>query len=560
MSEYIIQCPWCFHDFPQEYTVFRANVGFDTDKLKNAEDPAMHLFRKFDSENSRRSDRKLDQKRIDFWKNLGGTSAYTFVDSTWDHPHLDPKSPDFSGMISTEPLHNRIPDADGFFRDDDGFIFDVRHKFSHAYRPTIRLCPHCHNPLPDSYYGKYPVRFIGIVGATGCGKTVFRRQLSAFEEHLAAECDFFCPPRYRHSDPLSPYFPLPKASGGLTVHQPLAIPLLDKEILYTTSDNCITLVFYDIPQESLSHPAAAARIARCDGLLLLLDPEQIPVFSGSPDTDPAVQNLIHTLCRIRAEGTPNSPNWDEIPVAVCLTKSDTLKNSPHFPAEPPIFRQPKRDTRGLDREETLEISNCLKSLLQDHAGDLFSSLSAFRLKECFAFSALPCGIYYRYELNRNLYIMDKKNARLLQTLESWIWGWNERSDRERQTYPPCPVRRNDGSEIRLPVDEQIPGPGSESIRTEIQAEEIHCGQTYLSLQDVMCMRNDGWYPAGESDPLRILEPVKWILWQMLLIEPKFIPVPLGSKPFWMRKTKWEAYEQMLRQMNEEAFKRWYNRM
>ena len=186
---YVIKCPYCFHEFLQEETVFRAHTAFDRSQLemgdssdmsgllgrskqKEASEPR-ELFLRFDAEGGKKQDDNL----VDFWKDRGGSSGYITVDNTWDHPHIDPQSAHFHEMICTDPRGADTPGADGFVRDKDGFILRVLDRYSDSPKPMERLCPSCHNPMPLADYGKFPVKFISVVGITGAGKTVFLNQL-----------------------------------------------------------------------------------------------------------------------------------------------------------------------------------------------------------------------------------------------------------------------------------------------------------------------------------------------------------------------------------------------
>ncbi|MFR2605771.1 MAG: hypothetical protein ACLTAX_11490 [Waltera sp.] len=47
--------------------------------------------------------------------------------------------------------------------DPEGFLYQVRDEEGRDTK--VRICPHCHNPLPFEY-GKYPVKYIAVVGIT----------------------------------------------------------------------------------------------------------------------------------------------------------------------------------------------------------------------------------------------------------------------------------------------------------------------------------------------------------------------------------------------------------
>lgn len=148
-----IKCPYCFEEFESDKVLFRANTGFTQEELDREEftsgdvDEHKRLFVKFSQRNP---DEKLDR----YWTSRGGTAGYSSADPRWNMPHIDPNDADrFWEML--DPDANGVG-ADGLVRDQDGFAIRVYDRYSDRATPVMRLCPHCHNPLPLPNYGKYP--------------------------------------------------------------------------------------------------------------------------------------------------------------------------------------------------------------------------------------------------------------------------------------------------------------------------------------------------------------------------------------------------------------------
>lgn len=58
--------------------------------------------------------------------------------------------------------------------DSSGFVNRAVDAFGVSSK--VRICPYCHNVLPFEF-GKYPVKYISVVGITSSGKTVYLSQL-----------------------------------------------------------------------------------------------------------------------------------------------------------------------------------------------------------------------------------------------------------------------------------------------------------------------------------------------------------------------------------------------
>lgn len=570
---YTIKCPYCFCEFPQEHTIFRAHTAFDRTQLDLEDDDDMgtgllgrgkgaqkpktdtkELFLRFDAEEN---GKKLDHKLIEYWKKRGGSAGYAEYDKTWANPHIDPQSDSFADMICFEPQGADRPGPDGFVRDSDGFIMRVLDKFDPTPQPMERLCPDCHNPMPLADYGKYPVLLISVVGITGAGKTVYLNQLLT---RFAAEIhkdDYILTTNNLHTigETVNPGCPLPGATDDKIMRRPLAATLLKRN---AGSSEGLTLVFYDIAGENCvnkDHNRDEERakatignfIAYCDAMIVLLDPEQIPTFATGALQPSILSNVVTVMSSIRANFNTESPDWRDTPVAVCLAKSDKLNNHPDIVrACPELLSSSKRNAPGFaDLEEHQQIDAFLRGYLDQNASVTVSSLSTFTRSSFFAVSAITCGVSNRFEKYENQYILDEYNDRLFRHLHSWVEGWNERQPENRSFYHNCPVKKRDGSPIVLPETERFTQENS-GFETEIQAATTFGDVIHLTLWDVYAGVQLVGYPIADPNPRRIGEPLRWILWKLRKIGPYYCPDPMPERKFWQSQKKYdeicEAYQ------------------
>lgn len=563
-SQYVIRCPYCFGTFPQEHTIFRASKGFSKDELDmdgggfggllggndQSEDDSRRLFRKFDSEDSFGSDKKLDTKLIEFWEERGGLSGYINVNKNWDYPHIDPQSMEFMDMISLQPQGRFVPDPDGFVRDEDGFITRVLDKYSGTLTSMDRLCPHCHNPLPLSDYGKYPVKFISVVGITGSGKTVYLNQLLTRFSDVVNGLGFRVGPHNLNSigESVYPGSPLPASTDDKMMRHPLAVDLLSTDPHSRTRG--MTLVFYDIAGENCvnrngdpdlkrAQNTIGSFISSCDGLIFLLDPEQIPAFAGSNVRANNIDNVVNVMNDIRTNMNPDQPDWDRIPVAVCIAKSDKLRNGHIIPQDNPIFSYPRKN--GFDDQEVKQIDGFLHDFLTNNANSVISPLNAFQRRAYFAVSAITCGVESRFEKYQNQYILDEENERKFHHLRRWVENWNDRTPENRAYFHKCPVRQADGSAIEFPYDQDITEWNARDIVADIKADSEFGDSIHLSLWDVAADVDLIGYPVADPAPRRIGDPLKWILWKLRLVGPYYPYADPGKKPILWSAKKWDKY-------------------
>lgn len=543
-----IICPFCFEPFGQHQVVFRASRGFTKEELSEAEGQSSggllanrgkenkdvrRLFQKFDLEKIDDNDHgsKVDEKLLAYWKDRGGIAGFVNDDKDWNLPHIDPADKDtYDRMIRRERVIQLEPDGDGFVRDGDDFIYGVLDQYSGNEATKVRLCPHCHNPLPLTSYGKYPVMFIGVVGMTSSGKTVYLNQLlndmstalwgSGYEEGDGNLNKF--------GTAMSRSQALPGSTDAGIVRRPLAVNLEPKD--RNSLIKPITMVFYDIAGELCVNPdgdedlakaqnTIGKHIAHCDGLIFLIDPEQLPVFAKGDMDLHAIQNVVRVVKQIRGQSMRSAESWDEVPVALCVTKSDLLRGDPRIPKEVPVFRNPEKKENGFDWESNKQVHVFLRKLMRDQAFSVFTAVESFNTRAYFMVSAINCGAECRVFKHQNWYVLTDKDVQKFRMLQKWVKGWKERRPEDRPFYRACPVKLQTGEPITFRVDEDITENNSKELITEISGTTSYGDTIHLSVWDVVKILNLVSFPKNDPQQFRVFEPLRWVLWKRNMIGP-----------------------------------------
>ncbi len=559
MDKKDIICPYCFKKFKDNKVIFRANYVYrgkksnrygsllldtDDDEVGGTDDPDKKLFTGF-HEVPYTEGGKRDRELEDFWEKRGGGDGFTPYDETWFHPHIDPSKDTFPRMIRIDP-HNKNMDNRGFIRDDDGFVRRVQERYRGDFDEVIRLCPKCHNPLPFATYGKYDVCFISIVGIKGSGKTVYLNQLLMNFVNALVHTGYIMAENTLTSminvRPVDAGHPFPPSTDDKVMRRPSAVTM--KKTVNTKDDRSITLVFYDIAgencleDESRDQKTNAAAVARflgfSDGLVFLIDPEQVPAFNTAEDVQAnmiKVQSAINRVIRLRVAHNFKEQTWDNVPVAVTLTKSDMLPKE--FLAQHPSLFSRVRYTdargeaiQGFPREEFYENHRELEREFRENAPLIDNALSGFRRKAYFSVSAVSCGVVYKFQKYGQLYRMDAAAFRTMVRVREWLENWDAQSAENRRHFGALPLRDKDGKTIELDpgfgLRLQNPGVIETSLVAKANRADGTLDVIHLTLKDIAPggVEVQG-YPAGKPDPKRVEEPFLWILWQLGLIDPIF---------------------------------------
>lgn len=311
--DYKFKCPYCFYEINHTDVLFRGTPMFRPDEFDKSGQgrtrseieiiPDENLRKELLAEYDRREYFSLRRDEVYHnWYRFGGFGVTSENSdegefAAYDRPIIKPNDHGTSDLIY----------------DNDGFAVELCDSWGNSTKD--RVCPHCHNLLPHGY-GKYSVRNICIIGAAGVGKTVYSSKLLEQMSYYLGYWGLMSIPskevnRFLVNNRVSAGKPLPAATCPDRFEQPLFVKVNDRkgktEILnfYCISgENCINL--------SWSYYKNVVRNA--NGIILLVDP--IELTANANFTVQILNELILAL---------DINNSIDIPIAVCVSKSDELK-------------------------------------------------------------------------------------------------------------------------------------------------------------------------------------------------------------------------------------------
>jgi hypothetical protein len=306
-------------------------------------------------------------------------------------------------------------------------VFDANGRRKQARCPTcgcptgVRVCPDCHSQLPRDF-GRVPGRSIVVVGGQSAGKSVYLTVLLHELRHglgarLAADVTsaddrtvsrFGIGYEQRMYEDHRLLRPTRWQSAGWNHIQPLAFELAVGKGRPRGSRGRELMLLYDTsgaeleasPEERtfLGEQMLAGCLARAGGMLLLLDPWQLPgapqlatTGAGHPDgrveatsADELMRRLTELLESTVGPGR-SSPFGK--PVAVVLSKLDTVAHA--LPEDSPLRRPP---TAGPDpgHGDGDEVDTAVRRLLHEWGSPEVAGLLEERYSgaRCFGVSAL----------------------------------------------------------------------------------------------------------------------------------------------------------------------------
>ncbi len=418
-----ITCPYCFGEFDHTQVHFRMETFFDENQLNDEGYTEIEVNGLPESERKQvllqqtrqRKPflRKDDEKYVRFWSQYGGTSERTSgVDRNlsfpvYQLPVLDPGTPEAQEVlkIQSSPTGGR-PSAANYLRySEDGMAIGVEDIFGN--RSLRRVCPHCHNPLPVGF-GKFPLKFISVIGVTTAGKTVYISQLLKNMKRYAAMVGLTAYFTSSHEEdfiednPVEAGKPLPRPTMSSRLSQPMFYDL--QKPIGGGKVHTDTIVLYDIAGENCqtgdSMQAYGRFVTKSDGIILLVDPSQLKLTvadrlgEASSSADPElVLNSIHN-----AFVEQNASQKQQIPVAVCLTKSDTFADALPDQASFDVTVAEDPHTGEKVRKFNATEYNILEPRIRELVGEgslAVSLQNGFENYNYFAFSATGCLVEKR---------------------------------------------------------------------------------------------------------------------------------------------------------------------
>lgn len=301
------KCPYCFGRFVPDTVAFKAKTVYTKQDLEDFTESELVEKKKYIE--------APDELYENFWKKFPG-SAPKFA---------------YAKHAIISKLDSRYITKASFQNDADGFLIkaiDTENQVT-----DIRVCPHCHNSLPAEF-GKYPVRYISVVGVTSSGKTVYLSQLLSKLEEFLTKAGMTVVGTH---DELDDFIKNYRIVRGQPLPQGTTANLLTMPIPINVKNNATgagyTLIFYDIAGENCVNPEAMEKygqfIENADGIVMIIDPGQ---FSGLFMLNDAVEDDEVYSPKKVAEAmytafgsSQNASGKSNVPVAAAISKSDLLK-------------------------------------------------------------------------------------------------------------------------------------------------------------------------------------------------------------------------------------------
>lgn len=387
-----IKCPYCFKTFSHNDVLFRSATALnelDLDPTGRGESLEEIEFSMPDGPEKSERIREYkfresflvreDDRYNSFWSVFGTTSeTNTGVDSTildYKRPILNPRD----GLM--------VPR--GAQLDEDDFVYKIEDAFGRESHD--RVCPHCHNPLPPNY-GKFPVKFISVIGISSSGKTVFLSKLIENIGRYAARLGMSALPasassrKFVRDNKVDENTPLPGGNPVEYMSQPLFYNLT---YVYNNVKENRMFVIYDIAGESCVDTKKIQNfgkfVSNSDGMLVLLDPQQFNALGGKAAG--LADSVLATLKNVYS-----AASMVKIPLALCISKSDMMRQLNLLPDM--CYQDVKAvDNRMFCAEEYNEISQKIAELMAVNEPEIKVALELnYKRFNYFAFSTLNCDV------------------------------------------------------------------------------------------------------------------------------------------------------------------------
>ncbi len=280
-----------------------------------------------------------------------------------------------------------------------------------------RLCPKCHMELPHTT-GKFRNLIFAVIGAKEAGKSHYlavlieriRKQVGPALDMLLEPLNDHTIDRYREEfhEPIYSRGTVIEATRSALADQRVQMPLI-YSLTFSDTDlfqrrrikGAVTLVFFDTAGEDLNDSDVIATvnkyIYRSDGIILLLDPLQLPRvrdrLNGSPlpgrNTETA--DIITRTTNLILAGRGLSPgDMSPTPLAVAFSKFDAVE--PLVDAQFQLNSEPNH-TSGYDLADFNAVNAEMQALLAEWDGQTILHQVETRYK-CFGYfglSALGCN-------------------------------------------------------------------------------------------------------------------------------------------------------------------------
>lgn len=358
---------------------------------------------------------KADDVYEKFWEDFAGTTEEAYgldKEELKVHPSqlpiLDPS--DDLHRTALKPQRSTSsgdPREDYFLYDGDGMVIGIED--IHGQRTYRRLCPSCHNPLPTGY-GKFETKFISIIGVTHSGKTVYISQLlkymSKYVNYVGMDSYFTSDHElsFVERNPVRFGEALPEATMAKRLSQPMYYDLVQNLGGGRLKTN--TIVLYDIAGENCAAVGRMEKFGRfvtkSDGIILLLDPNQLGLSKATANENEKVADLKLVLNTIHGAFRERRSNKQlDVPMAVCISKSDMIRDSLPEDCRGDIIvarnNSSGKPMKKFNATAYNPLEEMLANLMRDGNGqEVHSALnSGYEHFNYFAFSATGCAVEER---------------------------------------------------------------------------------------------------------------------------------------------------------------------
>jgi len=281
-----------------------------------------------------------------------------------------------------------------------------------------RLCPHCHMELPHTT-GKFDNLIFAVIGAKESGKSHYiavlidqlRKNVGPGMDMLLEPLDDTTVKRYREAfhDPLFRHGKVIHGTVSALADRRVQIPLVysltfgGRGLLGGRRiAKAVTLVFFDTAGEDMDDEDTMALvnryIYRSDGIILLLDPLQLPwvrdqLGAGTPlpSENTETGDIITRVSRLILTGRNLTPDaMVPTPLAVAFSKFDAVE--PLVDPQLQLNAEPHHDG-AYDVEDFTAVDAEMRSLLARWDGDFIPHQVETRFKRFgfFGLSALGCN-------------------------------------------------------------------------------------------------------------------------------------------------------------------------
>lgn len=427
---YTITCPYCFGKMQDDEVCFRSekvNIGEYADLPDGYDDAADYVERCAPGDEKDRIMRELsdwyffaetendDYHEYDginmsgsvgyfeFWRRFGTTTEVEFGnDSVGIKPYMrriiDPSVPAHQRFIRTHATANG---NSAYIQDEDGMAVQI--ELTDGTLCSRRVCKYCHNPLPEDY-GKFPTKFVTIIGTTGAGKTVYLTQLlNNITEYsakigLSAFINSSSVMEFISNNRVAAGVPLPNSTPSNSFQQPLVYQIKNSD-----KGLAETVVLYDVagelfsPQNKILLKKFEPLLKQSDGFIILIKPSQFGAFLGDKDKPSTVIDSIHN--------TISGRNKSEKPIAVCISQVDTREVQRVLEQNQPELKDqliqdvvPILDSKGFSKPlfnamEYNPIARNLNNFLMANDMELCKKLyDDYALYNFFGFTSLGCEV------------------------------------------------------------------------------------------------------------------------------------------------------------------------